>query len=267
MLGSVKSEQRWQWGAYGKHPVSRDFFRIGRDFPLMKNFSEWVEKGYTMLASKSKGIGKSCSWRFWAKGLRKEFLVCGLVRDSSDRLGRPYPLLVMGTGILKRWEDQWDLLPFACEKTWDQVEYLSAQRYNDFTKLEVDVSNIRSPYSEWQEFKTKRESSLEFVEKLEDTSFQDLRDLEDLASKMSKKTECFVCLDNKLFQNQTVLINYWHVLFKTHPHAVPSAIFMGGTIERAYLVLFRRPLTPVDFAHLWSVTFPESMGSDSLFSR
>ena len=257
MLGSLKSEQCWHWAAYGKHPVSRDFFRFGSDFPLMKNFSDWVEKGYAMLASKNMVSHKTCSWRFWVKGSHKEVLVCGLLRDSSDRLGRPYPLLIVGTGTLKRWEDQWDLLPFACEKTWNQIEYLSAQTYNDFKKLEVEVHNIRSPYSEWSEFKTKRESTLGFVVNPEDTFSQDIRDFESQASRLSKKTECMICLDNKLFHNQTILINYWHFLLKAHIDTIPNAIFMGGTIEKAYLIFFRRPLTPSDFPKLWSINFTE----------
>jgi len=257
MLGSLKSEQCWHWAAYGKHPVSRDFFRFGSDFPLMKNFSDWVEKGYAMLNSENKASHNTCSWRFWAKGPYKEALLCGLVRDSNDKLGRPYPLLIMGMGTLNAWEDQWDLLPFACEKTWNQIEYLSAQMYNDFKKLEIEVHNIRSPYSEWSEFKTTRESTLEFVEKLDDTSSQYLVDLENHASKLSKKTEYMICLDNKLFHNQTVLINYWLFLFKAHLNTIPNAIFMGGTIEKTYMVFFRRHLTPSDFPKLWSINFPE----------
>jgi len=53
-------------------------------------------------------------------------LVCGVVRDSVDRLGRPYPLLVLGTGSLREWESHWDLLPYACLPVWQRIEYLGA---------------------------------------------------------------------------------------------------------------------------------------------
>ena len=65
-----------------------------------------------------------CSWRFWAKGANKKALVCGVARDSSDSVGRPYPLLVVGTGPLADWEDEWELLPAACENTWNQMDVM-----------------------------------------------------------------------------------------------------------------------------------------------
>lgn len=256
MLGLVKSKPDWCWAAYGKHPVCGDFFRCGGDFPLMKTFSEWVEKGYALLNSKDRSNHKACSWRFWAKGYKKEMLVCGLVKDSSDKLGRPYPLLIIGAGSLKDWEDQWDLVPFACEKTWNQFEYLSAQRYSDLKNMEAEVRNIRPPIPDWSESKTQRESTREFVKNLRNAFSLETENDEMQAAGLSKKTECMICLDNKLFRNQTVLINYWHFLFKAHIGTIPNAIFMGGTIEKAYLVFFRRPLTPADFVKLWSTNVP-----------
>jgi len=35
---------------------------------------------------------------------------------------------------------------------------------------------------------------------------------------------------------------------------IPNAVFMGGTLEKAYLALFRRPLKATDFTQLWSVS-------------
>ena len=55
------------------------------------------------------------------------------------------------------WEEQWDLLPFACERTWDQIEYLSSLMVTDFKKLEIEVQNNRSPSPEWSEFYSHRE--------------------------------------------------------------------------------------------------------------
>ena len=42
----------WQWGAYGKHPVAKDYFKLGKEFPLGKGFSDWVEKGYQIITSR-----------------------------------------------------------------------------------------------------------------------------------------------------------------------------------------------------------------------
>lgn len=88
------------WAACGKHPAARDFFRVGQEFPMLKIFSRWVDDGYTVLARKNNNFLPN-SWRFWAKGAVRDFLMCGLIKDSSDRIGRNYPLLIIGTGLLR----------------------------------------------------------------------------------------------------------------------------------------------------------------------
>jgi len=35
---------------------------------------------------------------------------------------------------------------------------------------------------------------------------------------------------------------------------IPNTIFMGGTMERLFLALFRRPLQTADFVQLWTVS-------------
>jgi type VI secretion system protein VasJ len=224
----------------------------------MKSFSDWVEKGYKMLLSK-KDIGKEhFSWCFWAKGSRKEVLICGLVRDSSDSLGRPYPLFVVGIGPLKGWEDHWDLLPFACEKTWNQIEYLSAQMFNDISKFEVEIQNVRPPAPEWSEFKAKRENSLKFVISSDDNNLsQYIRDVKNRAVRLSKKIECFICLDDRPLLDKSILISYWYLHLKLHIKTIPNIIFMGGSLEKSYMALFKRPLAPADFVDLSSLSFSE----------
>lgn len=254
MLGLMKPERHWQWAAYGKHPFARDYFKVGQSFPLVNIFSDWIEKGYQAVASK-KDIQGHCSWRFWTRESRKQNLVCGLVRDSNDSIGRPYPLLIIGTGPLKGWDDQWDLVPFICEKTWSQIEYLSTKMLNDFKKLEAEVQNIRPPYAEWSEFDKKIENLMEVGTTPDHKEFfPDFTDLKKQASNFSEKAECFIYLDQGLFHDQITLISFWHSLFKTHVKSAPNAVFMGGTVEKTYLAFFKRPLTAADFIQLWSVS-------------
>ena len=78
--------------------------------------------------------------------------------DSSDGIGRNYPLLIIGTGLLRGWEEQWDLMPLACEKIWSGIEYIATQNFNDLKKLETEVTNIRQPQPEWQDLKSKKDS-------------------------------------------------------------------------------------------------------------
>jgi len=254
VLGIGESDQNWRWAAFGKHPVARDFFRVGPDFPLIKGFSDWVENGYQILTSKKKTFHGLCSWRFWARGSQKESLACGLVKDSSDSLGRPYPLLIMGIGPLNGWEDHWDLLPFAFERVWDQIEYLSAQIFNDFRKLEVEIQNIRPPLSHWSELSAKRVSLKEFESAFDPKeAWWDLGDLRRMASSISEKTEVFFRLDRDPLHDQFIMIGLWHFLLKNEAKIIPNALFMGGTFESPHLAVFRRPLMATDFVQLWSV--------------
>ncbi len=247
MLGLIRSERRWQWAAYGKHPSAKDYFKVGQYFPLLDSFLDWIEKGYYALASK-KPVQGLCSWRFWTRESRKQNLVCGLIRDSNDSYGRPYPLLIIGTGPLKDWEDQWDLLPYACERTWSQVEYLSTHIFSDIKKLEVEVQNIRPPHPEWSEFTAKRADFRELNLTL------DLSEQKNQVESLSGKSEGFIYLDSRMFPDQSTRINFCHLLLKRHLKFIPNVIFMGGTIDKTFLVFYKRPLTPSDFMQLWSVS-------------
>lgn len=245
MLGLVKSVKTWSWTAYGKHPAARDFFMLGEDSPLMRSFTGWVEEGYGILSAKDKGQNMRNSWRFWARGAAKETIICGIVKDSGDSVGRHFPFLMIGTGHLKGWEEQWDLLPFACEKTWSHIEYLSAQSFNDFKKIGAELRNIRQPSSEWQELKEKREEAAA----LEETGA-----LKNIASLLSEKYEGFIPIEQNPNRDQNALIGCWHYLFKKHSPTVPNAAFMGGAFDKTFLVFYKKPLTLLNFVQLWDVS-------------
>ncbi len=242
MLGSIESANAWQWAAWGKHPVARDYFWVGPKAPLVKAFSDWVEKGYQVLSSKGRPASNLCSWRFWARGSRKETLVCGVARDSSYSVGRPYPRLIMGTGALQGWGDQWDLLPFACEKTWNQMEYLSAKRFTEFEQFEDDVQIIKPPYSEWSEFRSVSRGLEEW----------DYKGLENKVAGLSQEVDFCVPLDGGPSDDPRTLAGLWHALLKARINDAPNAVFMGGSSDGTYLAVFKRALVPNDFVRLWS---------------
>jgi type VI secretion system protein VasJ len=241
VLGSIESAYAWQWAACGKHPVAGDYFSVGPNVPLMKAFSDWVEKGYQALDSRQPGF---CSWRFWARGPKSKIVVCGVGRDSSDSLGRPYPLLIMGTGFLEGWEDHWDLLPFACEKTWSRMEYLATKRFMDFKHLEDEVRVISQPRPLWSDFVSQRGS-------LKMSSWNP-RDLENKAASLSRETDFFVPLVGGPSNDHLAVAGLWHFFLKAHTAPVPNAVFMGGFPDETYLAVFKRALAPSDFVRLWS---------------
>ena len=147
-----KSVTNWQWDVAGKHPVAKDFFALGQRSLMAEAFTEWIRRGADSLISTSKELLiHSCSWRFWAKTPQAGILACGVIRNSCDSVGRPFPLLVMGTGKLEKWEDNWELLPFSCEGPWRQMEQLASKKYESFEVFQEDVGMLRPPQGRWND--------------------------------------------------------------------------------------------------------------------
>ena len=231
MLEKIRSERRWQWAAYGKHPAAKDYFKVGQDFPLLNSFSGWIENGYQVLASKNNPIKARRSWRFWTRESRKENLVCGIVRDSNDSLGRPYPLLIIGTGPLKDWLSQWDLVPLACEKAWGQMEYLSAKTFGDLRELEEEVQDISPPAAEWLELARKRES-------FEEIGSLNLSEMGGGTSSLTERMECFIPLDQVPPRDPLELIWLMPFSCESAHRSCAECHFHGGNGGKAVCRLF-----------------------------
>jgi type VI secretion system protein VasJ len=255
VLGTIDNGRKWQWAAFGKHPTAKDFFRLGEKTPFFDGLFRWVEDGYQLLTAKENSLPDFCSWRFWAREAGKGTLVCGVIRVSSDSFGRPYPLVITGSGLLDSWQDNRDLLPFACEKTWGQIEYLASNLFPDLKRLEEEIRTIRPPDTDWQGLRAKRKALNEIGSRHDPyASFPDLGELRKLAAANGEKGEVFVSLDRGPCNDKIMRVSLWHLLFSESSAEVPNALFMGGTLEKAYLALFRRPLKSADFTRLWSVS-------------
>ena len=265
MLGLGGNTPHWHWVAYGKHPVARDYFRIGSDVPLIQAFLGWVEKGYQLLRSQQNLTSQAYAWRFWAKGSKRDNLICGIGRDSSDSIGRRYPLLIIGTGPLESWADYWDLLPLACEKTWNQIEYLSTRRFTNFKQFEDEVRVIKPPSPDWQEFNAQRRSSPASGPSFHNEGLSsDFSKIEDKVGCLSMETAFVVPFENGPSGDVFTLAILWHFLLKVRLDSAPNAIFMGGVPERTYLALFKRSLVPTDFVRLWSTFSPGTLENGTL---
>jgi hypothetical protein len=245
-------EGSWQWAAFGKHPVAKDFFRVGQSGTLAKDFSQWVDRGYQLLGPRKKG--SLCSWRFWTGGPKRDVLGCGVVRDCYDQLSRPYPLLILGTGILAGWKDQWDLNPLACERTWTQMEYLFTKKFASLKQLEEEIQKIPPPLSRWPEWQESRRDLPEGASA--PSSSWNFQEIHRRLAMFPQKSELYMPLDEGLFPDPSVGIRYLHSLLKKEEEDIPESVFMGGTLEKAHLFAFRRPLLPDDFVRLWSVASP-----------
>jgi type VI secretion system protein VasJ len=255
VLGTLETTRDWQWAAFGKHPAAKDYFRVGENTHFIKGLFGWVENGYRILSDNADIPPDFCSWRFCAREAGRDSLVCGLVRLSSDSFGRAYPLVIMGTGDLCGWQENWDLLPFACEKTWRQIEHLASNLYASFNKLEEEIQAVRPPVSDWQALAEKRRELNAFGSPLDPyATFLDLGELKKLAAAGKDRPEVFVSLDRGPCADKILHVSLWHLLLKESLPAFPNILFMGGTLDKALLALFRRPLKSTDFTLLWSIS-------------
>ena len=233
----------WWWAASGKHPAAKDFLEAGESFPLFAALTQWVERGYPEYAAP--GPAPLHSWRFWARGGRKEHMVCGLLKDSCDNLGRPFPLLIMGSGELESWEEHWDLLPLACEPAWIQMESFSTRQYPNFEELENGLAAIRAPAPRWDHF-----AGTDFSTYTSSPSWDLIQDLH--------PGEVFsIPLEPLPSHEQKMQILAWHRLCKNHLKDLPVIAFMGDAGESPYLFIAMRALSHEDFRSLWRHAVPE----------
>lgn len=251
MLGRLIAPNRWAWGAFGKHPSARDYFQIRTQFPLAQAFSQWVDNGFGRLPEEIRRNGM-CSWRFWSKGLKKSSLLCGLAKSSGDGVGRPYPLVLLGEGRLEKWEKNWNLLPFVLSPAWDRMEYSASRRMECIGSLESDLQRMDAPAAEW---KSTLHSLSHDSDDQETLSLQKVIMAEIMAKARTLETEqrLIIPLDQRLHCDSLQMAGAWHQALKTHLLGTPNTVFMGGSLEKAFLVLFLRPLVADDFIDLWSI--------------
>lgn len=253
MLGKVKPKAGWTWLADGKHPAAKDFLTIGLREPLLRALIDWAAAGFQQLSAAKKPVFAGNSWRFWTGGNRRSHIICGVMRDSCDSIGRSFPLTVLGTGSLKDWEAHWELLPLVLDKTWQQIEYLATKRHLDFGQLENEVHMLPVPVNSWPELDragrlpARDAAAAGMSAEMEPAkATHAMRGGPDALLDIISLTN--ICQADPPAQ----IAELQAVLKKRSPHA-PNAVFMGGCPEKSWLVLFKRPLRPNDFAKLWSL--------------
>lgn len=239
----------------GKHPAATDYFQLGINAPLVAAFRGWIENGYRMLLSKKRTRPTFCSWRFWAKGLQKGYIACGVGRDSSDSSGRPYPLMIVGIGTLSGWEENWDLLPLVFAETWRQIEYITSGHFADLRQLETDIGRIKLPPREWTAVADGRLKGNDQDNAAEENMMsQQRREIERNVGALLATKELFVPIDADQGYDSLTMACDWLCFLKSHVDIVPNAVFLGGVPERSYLAMFNRSLNSGDFVRLWSVS-------------
>lgn len=266
MLESLVHGNSWQWGACGKHPLVKDYFSVGRNTALLKTFSDWMESGYHLLTTNRNLRSSLCSWCFWARGPKSGALICGLVKESSDRIGRPYPFLIIGNGFLKNWEKRWDLLPFSCEKTWNRLEAVSSGMPRDLKEFEIELERIRPPSGDWDDLAAERASLLrDGLASRTLHSGNNVAAMEEAAASMASRSRIIVPLTRRGAEDPWSSIVLWHTAFKSRMKTTPHFLFMGGTAEKTFLCLYGQAITPEDLPRLWSLVWTEGAANGTPF--
>ncbi len=250
MLGITKTAPPWKWAAFGKHSLVGDYFYFGPEDPLFKAFSGWVDNGFKRIAGSRKNTTNPYSWRFCGKGTTSDALLCGIGKDSFDCHGRPYPFFIIGTGSLSGHHRRWDLLPFAFESIWSQMEYLCGKRYLDFSQLEADVQRLPTPENRWSAFETDRKN------RWEAWCSQTPPNQEKIKSALrlhSGSPQCMMPLIEDNSSDITSTIGLWFSLLKAEEKTMFGTAFFGGNLSETCMAVFKRPLDSDDFVKLWSV--------------
>lgn len=251
MLGKIMGLSRWSWAAFGKHPAARDYFQINLASPLVVAFSQWVENGFNRVPEDQKRT-RVCSWRFWSRGQKKGTLLCGLGKSSSDSIGRPYPMMVLGEGTMAQWEKYWHLLPFGLGPTWDRMEYVATRHQPDLQQLENEINYLAKPWDDWEGIRNRRRQH-EDMDNLNLSKKIIMSDISEKARSLESEQKLMISLNGETADDPFQMAGAWHLGINRQFSGIPSTVFMGGTTENTYLVLFSRPLSSEDFLSLWTV--------------
>ena len=139
----------------GKHPAAPDFLKLGvvdkrgAADPLLASFSRWLDNGYSRYGGRSRDDGPYYSWRFFARGPHDGF-ICGILKQSRDRVGRPYPLMILGSGMVSGWRRNWRYLPYACEHTWNEMEWIGRDEPYGLEAFRESLRRIEPPVDCWE---------------------------------------------------------------------------------------------------------------------
>ncbi len=224
MLGSLRKPDAWQWGATGKHPVARDYISIGFQSRCLRIFSGLVEEAFIKTGSAAR---KYVSYRYFLKGGKKGMISCGIFKDSRDAVGREFPLVVAGYGMLPGWEERWETISEAMAQVCSEAEYISSRKLASLDEFKASLSRLGAPSA------------------VGGAGFQ-----EKSAFNPDIPGSGFIPLvpgDEDVMAEQVT--GYMSQLKKADSTA-PEAVFIGGTQDRACLSIFRKPLDPNDVSGL-----------------
>lgn len=246
MLDIFKLNRPWNWIVCGKHPAAGDYFRLGSEDLILKAFASWVDTGYRELGNEKVSVFHA--WRFWIKCPKKNTLICGIAHDSSDKLGRQYPLLLMGKGVLKKWENNWGYLPVVCESIWNKLERLIGGRFTDIRQMEKEILHIKTPEADWNKLALEKKAEEQVPDSLKGSDFH----INKIIDMLNNQNEIIIPISGREDQSPYSFAETLHLTLAKHLKNAPNAVFMGGPLNSPRLAIFKKPLNKKHFIRLWS---------------
>jgi type VI secretion system ImpM family protein len=248
MLG-IRRRLELDIAACGKHPAFSDYIQVNTNLPLVNALASWVDAGMRsggMESKKNRGIH---SFRFWTMGVHKQSLIVGIIKDSSDSLGRIYPLLIMGQAYIKDKNCSWHSVFDRFGQVFRDFEEMSAARYDRFNEFKKALSDVRFPGAdESSAYETSNFSTS--LANWAQTSPLD----EDLIVPMS------VFLENY----ESLTGNNSDYKIGSAGNEPPKAVFIGGLPQKPIIAIYQRPLRTDDFCSLFDLRHDSSDNRASL---
>jgi type VI secretion system protein VasJ len=129
------------------------------------------------------------------------------------------------------------------------MEYVAAKRLADFSELERDFATFRRSVGDWRALSSDRQAAREV-----DYSASGRN-----VAAAGRKETVMIPLSYTVGGDVYTLAGLWHLWLKENGDRPPHAVFIGGTVDKAALAVFRRALTPDDFAKLWTQSHEETV--------
>ena len=234
MLEIANTNYHFKISAFGKHPAFDDFFTIQVESAMTRALVAWIEKAADQQtrAHKKNTAG---SYRFWTKGIKNYDLIIGVIRDSSDRMGRPFPLLITADVAIKNWQKTWHDIFTAFEPVFRTFEKSATGRYDDFKSFETSLQKING-----QDVHPPGKT----VDELPNSILA-------FYKKDAEKNQLCLPVSKLLatFKNTGIKPETWGFL-KKNPQ-IPGAVFLGGVPDMPMIHMFNRPLRAQDFNRLF----------------
>ena len=144
----------------------------------------------------------------------------------------------------------------AC-RSGSRIEYLGAQRYEEIGRFESAIRGLHPPVPEWADFSGRRDREVAAPEVRSGTAGPDVASDHEGEDAVPGEASRFIRLDGGAGRDPFPAAVGWQSRLRRDDAEAPNAVFFGGTISRAYLGVFRKPLATPDFARIWNVTAGE----------